>query len=91
MDYAEQTGDEQKVLSKGKWLANIRRQVGENKTIIAGIATRGKATSELIMQGIRTLALGGADGLSYGFYDGATMGHLNTIREAMQKYEIILR
>jgi hypothetical protein len=91
MDYAEQTGDEERVLNKGKWLANVRRQVGEDKIIIAAIAPRAKATPDLIKKGIRAVALGGADGLSYGFYDGATIERLKAIREGMEECEIRLR
>lgn len=91
MDYAEQSGDEEKVLNKEKWLSNVRRQVGEDKTIIDCIAPRAKATPELIKKGIRTVALGGADGLSYGFYDGATIRKLQAIKEGMDECEITLR
>ncbi len=83
MDYSEQYGDPARMANKGPWLANVRRQVGWDKPIIAGIAPRAKATPELIKQGIRTVALGGADGLSYGFYDGASYANLRAIREGM--------
>ena len=70
MDYAEQSGDEERVRNKSRWLTNIRRQAGEEKKLIAAIAPRAKATPELIRLGIRTVSLAGADGLSFGFYDG---------------------
>ena len=91
MDYSEQTGDAELVAKKGLWLANVRRQVGEDKTIIGGIAPRAKATPELIKQGIKAVALGGADGLSYGFYDGAKFENLDAIKEAMNECEVVLR
>jgi hypothetical protein len=91
MDYAEQTGDEEKVLNKEKWLTNVRRQVGEDKPIIDCIAPRAKATPDLIKKGIKTVALGGADGLSYGFYDGATIRKLQAIKEGMEECEITLK
>ncbi|MDR1175109.1 MAG: hypothetical protein LBK83_06540 [Treponema sp.] len=90
MDYSEQTGSDEIVSRKGLWLANVRRQAGEGKTIIGGIAPRAKASPELIRKGIRIVALGGADGLSYGFYDGAKFENLKAIREAMEECEIIL-
>jgi len=90
MDYAEQTGSDEIVSRKGLWLANVRRQAGEEKTIIGGIAPRAKATPELIKKGIRIVALGGADGLSYGFYDGASFENLSAIKEAMKECEITL-
>lgn len=91
MDYSEQTGDDGLVSKKDHWLANVRRQIGDDIPIIAGIAPRAKATPELIKKGIKIVALGGADGLSYGFYDGATFEHLSAIREGMSDCEIKLR
>lgn len=91
MDYAEQFGDRERVLYKDKWLANVRRQVGREKTIIGAVAARGKATPELIKLGIKTVALGGADGLSFGFYDGATIERLRAIKQGMTEAEVQLR
>ena len=91
MDYAEQSGSEEAVRNKGKWLANVRRQVGEDKPIISAIAPRAKATPELIKLGIKIVALGGADGLSFGFYDGATIERLRAIKEGMAEAEVQLR
>ena len=91
MDYSEQTGDYDKVFNKTKWLMNVRRMVGEEKKIIAGIAPRHLATPELIRLGIRQVALGGADGLSYGFYDGAPLVNLRAIREGMEEMGVQLR
>ena len=90
MDYSEQTGSDEIVSRKGLWLANVRRQAGEEKTIIGGIAPRHKATPELIKKGIRIVTLGGVDGLSYGFYDGAKFENLKAIREAMEECEVVL-
>jgi hypothetical protein len=90
MDYSEQTGDETKVRNKIRWLSNVRRQLGEDTPIIAAIAPRAKATPELIKLGIKTVALGGADGLSFGFYDGATMERLRAIKEGMAEAEITI-
>lgn len=91
MDYSEQTGDRQRVLDKTKWMMNVRRMVGEDKKIIAGIAPRHLATPELVKLGIRQVALTGADGLSYGFYDGAPFENLRAIRETMDDMNIHLR
>ena len=90
MDYSEQTGDYDKVFNKDKWLMNVRRMVGEDKTIIAGIAPRHLATPELIRLGIRRVALAGADGLSFGFYDGACYENLRAIRQGMEDMGITL-
>lgn len=91
MDYSEQTGDEAKVMEKGKWVLQIRRQVGDDVPIIGAIAPRFKATPDLIRKGIKQVALAGADGLSFGFYDGATMERLRAIRQGMQEAEVSLR
>jgi hypothetical protein len=64
--------------------------VGEEKTIIPCIAPRGKATPDLIKKAIKILALNGADGLSFAFFDGVTMGNLQAIREGMEEAEVIL-
>lgn len=91
MDYSEQYGDTELVARKGFWLANVRRQVGWDKPIIAGIAPRAKATPVLIKQGIREVALGGVEGLSYGFYDGASIENLKAIKEGMKEVGAELR
>ncbi len=88
--YAEQTGDVEKVRGKGKWLATVRRQVGEDIKVISAIAPRGKAAVELIKLGVRIVAENGADGLSFAFYDGAKLQYLRAIREAMEEAEITL-
>ena len=91
MDYAEQSGDEEKVRNKYRWLSNIRRQVGEDKPLIAAIAPRAKATPELIKIGIRTVSLAGCDGLSFGFYDGATIERLEAIKQGMAEAEVAVK
>ncbi len=90
MVYAEKTGDIERVRNKSKWLANVRRQIGEDVPIISAIAPRAKATPELIKLGIKTVVLGGADGLSFGFYDGATIERLRAIKEGMAEAEVQL-
>lgn len=90
-DYAEQTGDEQKVLAKGTWLSDVRRQAGESKPIIAALAPRGKATVDLIKKAVKVVALAGADGLGFGFYDCATFERMTAIREGMEEAEVELR
>ncbi len=89
-DYSEQYGDESAIAEKGVWIANIRRQIGE-KPIIGGVAVRGKASLKMIESGVTENAKAAVDGLSYGFYDGATMERLHVIRDTMKKLEITLR
>ena len=52
-NYEEQTGDIEKVRNKGKWLSNVRRQVGDDMKLIASVTPRGKATPELIKLGVK--------------------------------------
>ncbi len=88
MDYAEQTGDEAKVMNKGVWLSDVRRQVGYDMPIIDCIAPRAKATPDLIKKGIKVIALNGADGLGFGFYDGANIENLKAIKEGLIEAEV---
>lgn len=91
MDYTEQRGDPALIPGKANWLANVRRQVGEDMTIIGGIAPRGKATPQMIRDSIFLLADEGVDGLSFGFYDCAPMANLKAIKEGVENAGIIIR
>ena len=92
MDYLEQDGYSDDLLEKkAAWLADVRRQAGESKTIIGGIAPRGKATPQLIKNSIKTLAHEGIDGLSFGFYDCATMENLKAIGEGIKEAGVIIK
>ena len=91
MDYTEQYGNPSLIPEKAKWLANVRRQVGEEMTIIGGIAPRGKATSQMIRDSIFLLANEGVDGLSFGFYDCASMVNLKAIKEGMENAGVTVR
>ncbi|MFI3169566.1 MAG: hypothetical protein R3Y06_06475 [Faecalibacterium sp.] len=91
MEYEEQTGDYEKVANKAKWFMNVRRMAGEDKKIIAGIAPRHLATPELIKLGIKQVGLGGADGLSYGFYDGASFENLKAIHQGMEDLNVVIK
>lgn len=91
MDYTEQLGDPSLIPTKAQWLANVRRQMGEDMTIIGGIAPRGKATPQMIRDSIFLLADEGVDGLSFGFYDCAPMANLQAIREGMDAAGVIVR
>lgn len=90
MDYIEQRGDITLLPRKEKWLANVRRQVGEEMKIIGGIAPRGKATPEIIRKSIFLLADNGVDGLSFGFYDCAPFENLRAIRQGMEEAGVVV-
>ena len=90
-DYAEQGGDEAEVDRKGIWISNVRRQVGDEMPIIGAISPRGKATPSLIKKAIKNIALSGADGLAFGFYDCASMERLSAIKQGLEEAEIKVR
>ena len=83
MDYTEQWGDPTRMDGKSRWLADVRRQAGEDLPIIGAIGCRADATPELIAEGIRINARHGADGLSFGFYDGASFAMLRALRDGV--------
>ncbi|MDR2931917.1 MAG: hypothetical protein LBV27_02305 [Oscillospiraceae bacterium] len=92
LDYAEQTGDAEAVMKKDVLIANALQQMGETKKpVIASVATRGKATPELIKQALRLIAKSGADGLSYAFYDCASFELLRALKEGAAEAGIVFR
>lgn len=91
MDYAEENGSEEKVKAKSVWLSNVRREVGPDMPIVDSVAVRAYATPELIKLGVKTIALHGADGVSLGFYDGASSKMLRAVKEGIQEAEIEVR
>jgi hypothetical protein len=88
--YAEQSGNEKMLEVKRARHLNLRRIVGEDKKVVAAIGIRPKATAEIIKQGVITAAFAGADGLSLGHYDGATMKFLEAVKEGMEEAEAVL-
>ena len=89
-DYSEQTGDLEMLQSKRAKHLNLRRIVGPEKKVIAAIGIRPKGTAEIIKQGVITAAFAGADGLSLGHYDGATLRFLDAVREGIEEAEVIV-
>ena len=59
--------------------------------IIGAISPRGKATPYLIKKAIKNIALSGADGLAFGFYDCASMERLSAIKQGLEEAEIKVR
>jgi len=88
LDYAEETGIEEKVRAKSVSFSNGRREVGPDMPVIGTIAVRAQATPELIKLGVKTLALHGADGISLAFHDGASRKMLNAVRDGIQEAEV---
>ncbi len=90
-EYSEHTGNEAMVAQKDKFFLNVRRMAGEDKKLIAAVSPRYLATPELVKLGIKKVALAGADGLSYGFYDGASFENLKAIHQGMEDLNVVIK
>lgn len=85
-DYSEQTGTPEGIAVKRAKLFRVRRALRDDQKLIAGIGVRPKATPDLIIAGIAAAVEAGADGLSLGHYDGATMERLDAVGIALDRY-----
>lgn len=85
-DYSEQTGTREGVAVKRAKLFRIRRALRDDQRLIAGIGIRPKATPELIIDSIAAAVEAGANGLSLGHYDGASMERLDAVGEALRRF-----
>lgn len=86
-EYSEQAGTREAMHQKRERLMRVRRAMRE-KPLLAGIGVRPDATPELIRAGVNVAFECGADGLSIGHYDGATMERLRAVREGLRQAEI---
>lgn len=88
-DYSEQSGDPEMVDKRKRgWLHAIRRAIGNEKFLNSAIGVRPAATPELLRMGVRVSAECGADGISLGHYDGATMAFLDAIKQGLEEAEV---
>jgi hypothetical protein len=83
MDYTEQQGAASAMPQKRKWLTEIRQQLGKEFPIVSSIATRPKATPDLIRQGVGIAIECGMNGITLAHYDGADFDMLKAIREGV--------
>jgi len=89
-DYSEQSGDIGRLALKKKKILKIRRAIGYEKSLIAAVGVRPKATEEIIRSSVKMLSELGIDGLSLGHYDGATMSKLDAVKAGMTEGEMHL-
>ncbi len=89
-DYAEQSGDPERMAFKRAYLHSIRRAIGLDTYFLSAISPRPKATPELVKQGILISAQCGADALTIGHYDGSWPNCLRAIREGIEEAGIII-
>lgn len=89
-DYAEQSGDINRLQLKRQKILKIRRAIGHDKDLIAAVGVRKNANEEIIRESLRMLGELGIDGISLGHYDGATFARLRAVKEGMQEGEMIL-
>lgn len=86
-DYSEQTGTPEGVAIKRAKLMKVRRALRDDQRLIAALGVRPKATPELLIASVKAAIDAGADGLSLGHYDGATMERLDAVREGVRRWE----
>jgi hypothetical protein len=86
-DYSEQLGTAEGVAIKRAKLMKVRRALRDDQKLISGLGVRPKATPETIIMAVRAALDAGADGLSLGHYDGATMERLDAVREGVRRAE----
>ena len=87
-EYSEQFGGKDGYVSKRKSLLGIRRGIGMDKRLIAGMGVRPNATAEDIYQSLQVLTTLGIDGISLGHYDCAHLTHLDAVGEGMRRVQM---
>lgn len=86
-DYSDQLGTVEGVAIKRAKLMKVRRALRDDQLMIAALGVRPNATTESLMAGVRAATEAGADGLSLGHYDGATMERLDAVRLGLRRWE----
>ncbi|GAB3601573.1 hypothetical protein [Microbacterium tumbae] len=86
-DYSEQRGVAEGIEVKRAKLMKARRALRDDQRLIAALGVRPRATPELLISAVRAAVESGADGLSLGHYDGATMERLDAVAEGVRRGE----
>lgn len=86
-DYSDQLGTAEGVATKRAKLMKVRRALREDQKLIAALGVRPNATTETLMNSVKAAVDAGADGLSLGHYDGATMERLDAVRLGLRRWE----
>jgi hypothetical protein len=87
-EYSEQFGGKDDYVTKRKSLLGIRRGIGMDKRLLAGIGIRPNAKPEDIYRSLELLSTVGIDGISLGHYDCAHLTHLDAVGEGMKRVQM---
>jgi hypothetical protein len=87
-EYSEQFGGKDDYVSKRKSLLGIRRGIGMDKRLIAGMGIRPNSRPEDIYRSLEVLSEMGIDGISLGHYDCAHLTHLDAVGEGMRRVQM---
>ena len=87
-DYSEQNGAQDHYRYKRNTLLKIRMGLGFDKDVIAAMACRPNATTELMKESIKVMSTVGIDGISLGHYDGSTFELLDAVKDGMKEAQI---
>jgi hypothetical protein len=86
-DYSDQLGTAEGVATKRAKLMKCRRALREDQQLIAALGVRPNATTQTLTDSVKAAVDAGADGLSLGHYDGATMERLDAVRIGLRRWE----
>lgn len=86
-DYSDQLGTAEGVSIKRAKLMKCRRALSDDKPLIAALGVRPNATTETLTGSVKAAVDAGADGLSLGHYDGATMERLEAVSAGLRMWE----
>ncbi|ACQ81798.1 hypothetical protein Bcav_3556 [Beutenbergia cavernae DSM 12333] len=86
-DYSDQRGTLEGVGWKRSKLMKVRRSLREDQKLIAALGVRPNATPETLRLSVKAAVEAGADGLSLGHYDGATMERLDAVADGVREWE----
>ena len=87
-NYDEQSGRMEMLEHKRQFLLAVRAGAGDDIHFLSSIGIRPKATPELIRKGVLISSECGADGLSLGHYDGATLRCLEAIGDGLRDADV---
>lgn len=90
-DYSEQSGDLKRLELKRQKILKIRRAIGYEKDLLAGVGIRMNANEEIVRESLKMLGKLGIDGISLGHYDGATFARLQAVKEGIIEGEILMQ
>jgi hypothetical protein len=87
-NYDEQEGRMEYMEHKRQFLLAVRAAAGDDIPFLSSIGIRPKATPELVRKGVLISSECGADGLSLGHYDGASLRLLEAIGDGLRDADV---